>query len=111
VTVDKVERAVALIDRTLAQVARRGFRPTEVNDAKISLAASVPREMETNVAAAATLAHAEFYGQGIDFPERLPGLIGAVSHRQVEETADRFLTPGRQVRVIAGPDAPPKRRA
>jgi len=111
VTVEKVDRAVALIDRTLAQVARRGFRPAEVNDAKTSLAASVPREMETNVAAAATLAHAEFYGQGIDFPDRLPGLIGAVTRRQVEETADRFLTPGRQVQVIAGPDTSAKTRA
>jgi zinc protease len=103
VTAAKVDRAVALIDRTLAQVARRGFRPAEVRDARTSLAASVPREMETNDAAAATLALAEFYGQGIDFPDRLPGLIRAVTQAQVEDCSRRHLTPGRQVRVIAGP--------
>ncbi len=106
VTVDKVERAVALIDRTLAQVVRRGFRPAEVRDAKTSMSASVPREMETSVAAAATLAAAEFYGLGIDFPERLPGLIAAVTHRQVEAAARRHLTTGHQVQVIAGPEPP-----
>jgi zinc protease len=103
VTVAKVDRAVALIDRTLAQVARRGFRPAEVRDARASLAASVPREMETNVAAAATLADAEFYGQGIDFPDRLPGLIGKVTHDQVVDCVRRYVTHGRLVRVIAGP--------
>jgi zinc protease len=101
---DKVAKAAALIRRTIARFVRSGPTPAEVADAKQALASSIPRRLETNPDAASYLADAEFYGHGLDYAERLPGLIRAVTHRQARDCARRILTLGRHVLVVAGPD-------
>jgi zinc protease len=100
---DGVRRAIVLMRRTITQIVRRGVTPSELRDSRQALSSSVPRRMETNPEAAAVLADAEFYGLGIDYPERLPGLIGQVTRNEVEDSARKYLTPGRSVLVVAGP--------
>jgi len=98
-----VRRAVDLMRRTIARLLRRGVAPREMSDSRQALASSIPRRMETNQEAAAVLADAEFYGLGIDYPERLAGMIRRVTRAQVEDAARTYLTPGRSVLVVAGP--------
>jgi len=98
-----VRRAIDLMRRTITRIARRGVTSSELRDSRQALASSVPRRMETNPEAAAVLADAEFYGLGIDYPERLPGLIVKVTRNEVEDSARKYLTPGRSVLVVAGP--------
>ena len=98
-----VKKAIDLMRKTIEEVRRRGVTAAEMEDSKSALAASIPRRMETNPESASVLADAEFYGQGIDYPERLPRLIGEVPGAQVGEAAARFLTLGRHVLVVAGP--------
>ena len=98
-----VRRALDLMRRTIERVRRHGVTPAEVNDSKRALAAAVPRRMETNTESAAVLADAEFYGHGIDYPEKLPDLIRAVTRTEVEAAAERYFTLGRHVLVVAGP--------
>ncbi len=100
---DRVRRALDLMRRTIAGVLARGFTAAEVNDSKRALISSVPRRMETNRDAAAFLADSEFYGLGIDYPERLPELIAAVARREIEAVGRKYLTLGRHVLVVAGP--------
>ena len=52
---------------------------------------------------ASILADAEFYGLGIDYPEKQPALIRAVTKDDVEEAARKYLTPGHCVLIVAGP--------
>ncbi|HYS78982.1 MAG TPA: pitrilysin family protein [Candidatus Dormibacteraeota bacterium] len=103
VSPERVRRALDLMRRTIERVRRQGVTPAEVNDSKRALAAAVPRRMETNTESAAVLADAEFYGHGIEYPEKLPGLIRAVTRTEVEEAAERYLTLGRHVLIVAGP--------
>jgi len=98
-----VRRAIDLMRRTITRIARRGVTSSELRDSRQALASSVPRRMETNPEAAAVLADAEFYGLGIDYPERLPGLIVKVTRNEVEDSARKYLTPDRSVLVVAGP--------
>ena len=105
---DGVRRAVGLMRRTITGLVKRGVTPAEVSDSRRALAASVPRRLETNQGAAAFLADCEFQGLGIDYPGRLPGLIEAVRRDDVEETARKYVTPGRNVLVVAGPDLAPE---
>jgi zinc protease len=100
---ERVGKAIDLMRKTIEQVRRRGVTAAEMEDSKSALAASIPRRMETNPESASVLADAEFYGQGIDYPERLPRLIREVTRAQVEEAATRYLTLGRHVLVVAGP--------
>jgi zinc protease len=100
---DRVRRALDLMRRTIEQVVRHGVLASELRDAKQALAASVPRRLETNPDAAAILADAEFYGLGIDYPEKQPALIRAVTKDDVEEAARKYLTPGHCALIVAGP--------
>ena len=98
-----VRKAIDLMRKTIEQLRRRGVTSAEMEDSRSSLAASIPRRMETNPESASVLADAEFYGQGIDYPERLPGLVREVTRAQAGEAAARYLTPGSHVLVVAGP--------
>lgn len=98
-----VRKAIDLMRKTIDQVRRRGVTAAEMNDSKCALAASIPRRMETNPESASVLADAEFYGQGIDYPEKMPRLIREVTRAQVEDATERYLTLGRHVLVVAGP--------
>lgn len=99
---DRVRRAIDLMRGTIAEMVRRGITPSELRDSKQALAASAPRRMETNPAAAEILADAEFYGLGIDYPLHLPELIRAVTRSQVEDAARKYLTLKSCVLVVAG---------
>ena len=101
---DRVGRAVDLIRRTIAAVRRRGARPSEIRDSRQALAAAVPRRLETNPGCAAFLAECEFHGLGIDYPARLPALIGAVDQPAVEAAVAKYLNLERHVLVVVGPD-------
>lgn len=98
-----IKKAIDLMRQTIDRVRRSGVTAAEMSDSKSALAASIPRRMETNPESASVLADAEFYGQGIDYPERLPRLIREVTRAQVEDAAERYLTLGRHILVVAGP--------
>lgn len=98
-----VRKAIDLMRKTIERVRRKGVTAAEMSDSKSALAASIPRRMETNPESASVLADAEFFGQGIDYPEKLPRLIREVTRTQVEDAAERYLTLGCHVLVVAGP--------
>jgi zinc protease len=66
----------------------------------------MPRTLETNAGIAAFLQNAEFFGLGLDYDERLPELLGAVTLEDANAAARRLLDPGRATIVIAGPYRP-----
>jgi zinc protease len=100
-----VDRALASIDDELARMAEAGVTAAELDDSKRYLVGSMPRTLETNGGIAAFLHNAEFYGLGLDYDERLPALIEAVSLDDVHAVAREFLQPGRASIVVAGPPA------
>jgi zinc protease len=98
-----VERAITSIDDELERMARDGVTPAELDDAKRYLVGSMPRTLETNGGIAAFLHTADFYDLGLDYDERLPGLIEAVTLDEVQAVAREFLVPARASIVVAGP--------
>ena len=98
-----VARAIASIDEEVARMARDGATPSELGDAKRYLIGSMPRMLETNGGIAAFLHTADFFGLGLDFDQRLPALLDAVTLDQVQEVARTFLAPDRAAIVVAGP--------
>ncbi len=98
-----VARAVGLIRKTIDAMHRRGPTLAEIRDARQALAASLPRRLETNPGIVTFLAECEFHGLGIDYPDRLPGLIRTVTREQAREAAARYLDLDRHVLVVAGP--------
>jgi len=100
-----VDRAVASIDEEVARLIRDGLTPKELDESRRYLIGSIPRALETNAAIANFLQTEEFFGLGLDYDERLPALLGAVTLEEANAAARRALDPDRATVVIAGPYA------
>jgi zinc protease len=98
-----VDRAIASIDEEIALLARDGPTEKELDDSRRYLIGSMPRTLETNAGIAQFLQTEEFFGLGLDYDVRLPGLLGAVTLDDVRAAARRALDPDRAALVIAGP--------
>jgi predicted Zn-dependent peptidase len=62
--------------------------------------------LETNGSIATFLQTAEFFGLGLDYDRRLPGLLQDVTLDDVRQAAAGVLQPERACVAIAGPPAP-----
>ena len=98
-----VDRAVASIDLEVVRLVRDGLTPKELDESRRYLIGSIPRALETNAAIANFLHTSEFFGLGLDYDARLPGLLDAVTMNDVNAAARRLLDPDRATVVIAGP--------
>jgi len=103
VSAENVERAIASIDTELASVLQSGFTAQEIDESKSYLVGSLPRQLETNAAIASFLLTADFFGLGLDYDERLPGLIQAVTIDAANDAARQLLDPARATIAVAGP--------
>lgn len=97
-----VDRAVAAIDEELRRFAADGPTAQEVDDTRRFLIGSLPRTLETAAKIAQFLQTAEFFGLGLDYDQRMAGLLEAVTPARVHEAARRFLDPDRACLAIAG---------
>ena len=108
VSAANVEKTIASIDQELELVLGKGFTPQEIDESKSYMIGSLPRQLETNAAIASFLLNVETFGLGLDYDERLPGLIGAVTKESADAAARRLLNPKKATIVVAGPWTPPR---
>ncbi len=93
VSAANVEKTIASIDQELDLVLSKGFTPQEIDESKSYMIGSLPRQLETNAAIASFLLNVETFGLGLDYDERLPALIGAVTKESADAAARRLLNP------------------
>jgi zinc protease len=98
-----VDRTVASIDLEIARLLRDGLTSAELEDSRRYLIGSLPRSLETNLAIAAFLQQAEFFGLGMDYDVRLPDLLRAVTLEQANAVARELIDDRRAAVAIAGP--------
>lgn len=98
-----VERTIASVDEELSRLRRDGVTDRELDESRQYLIGSMPRTLETNAGIAAFLQTALFFELGLDYDERVPELLNAVSLADVDFVAGRLLDPARATVVIAGP--------
>ena len=98
-----VGRALDAIDKEVGQLGSEGPTPAEVEETRDGLVGSIPRMFETNHAIAAFLQTSEHFGLGLDYDQRLPGLLQAVTYDEVCAAAADVLRPDRAAVAVAGP--------
>jgi zinc protease len=98
-----VDRAVASIDEEVARLAADGLTAKELDESRSFLIGSIPRALETNAGIANFLQNEEFFGLGLDYDERLPAKLIAVTLDEVHAAARRALSVDRATVVVAGP--------
>ena len=102
-----VEKTIASIDAELTSVIDAGFTQQEIDESKSYMVGALPRQLETNAAIASFLLTVETFNLGLDYDERLPGLIGAITKDAADAAARKLLDPKRATVAVAGPWTPP----
>ncbi len=100
-----VERAIAAVLAELARFVEQGCTPEEVDDVRAYLTGSLALGLETTGGIASTLLSIERFGLGLDYLDRYPALIYAVTLDEINAVARRYLTLDRYVLATAGTPA------
>ncbi|HLN62884.1 MAG TPA: insulinase family protein, partial [Symbiobacteriaceae bacterium] len=96
--------AVDVLKQELARLSAEPVPEGELNGLKAFLEDYPAVQHESPERVAARLAEIERYGLGLDYVERYPAMVGALTAQQLQETARRHLVLDRLTIVTAGPE-------
>jgi zinc protease len=98
-----IERAVDAINAEVRALGQDGPTAREVMESRDFLIGSIPRMLETNQSIAGFLQNCEQFQLGLDYDQRLPDLIAAVTIDEIAAAASEVLRPDAASVAIAGP--------
>jgi zinc protease len=98
-----VEQAIKLICQVIGSFVNSKVPADELGENVANLIGRLPLQLETNEGVAGALLHIERFQLGLDYYQRYPDLLTAITADQVLETARRFLHPDRLAIATAGP--------
>lgn len=96
----------AAIDSILAEIERLRSEPVtaeELADAKSYLIGSLPLGLESSDASAGTALDLAFYDLGMDYIERLPGILADLTAGDLQRVAVTYILPDRLAIAVARP--------
>jgi zinc protease len=97
------DKAIDLLKAEITRMRNDGATQQEIDDARAYLTGASAIALGTNAALANTLLDTEYFSLGLDYPERLTALYGAVTREQVNAAAKTYLHPDNLTISIAGP--------
>jgi zinc protease len=101
----KNETAMPAIQAVLDEMRRMRDHPVtaqELDEAKAFLMGNFPFRMDTLGKLVRLLSGIELYGLGLDYPDRYPAIIAAVTIADVQRVAQQYLHPDRFALVVVG---------
>lgn len=99
-----LERAIELIRVELRKLIARAPAARELADNQANFIGRLPLQLESNEGVAGALVNAERHGLGLDYYQRYPGLVAAVSPQDILRASRRFIDPDRLAIGTAGPE-------
>lgn len=97
-----LEKVVELIRQEIARFINAPVTSEELADSQANYIGRLPLSLESNAGVASALLNLERYGLGLDYYQRYPDLIHAITAAEILETAQRYLHPDRMVIAAAG---------
>ena len=97
-----VDKAVGLVQAEIARMHEHGVNRQELADAVAYISGAYAISLETNGALARTLADAEYFQLGLDYPEQVGNNYRALTREQINAAAQKYLHPDVLTTVIAG---------
>jgi len=98
----QVEHTVDCILHEVRRLREEPVHPADLADCQAYLTGSMPLRLETNEGVAGALLDIERYNLGLDYLQRYAGLVNAVTVREIQEVAQRYLDLERYALAIAG---------
>jgi zinc protease len=97
---DSAEEAIRIAREEIRKIREQPVSEQELNDAKEYLVGSFALRFDTNRKVAGFLTQVEYFGLGLDFPDRYAELVRKVSREDVQRVAKQFLQPDKLITVI-----------
>jgi zinc protease len=95
-------KSVDLIRAQVRKMRDQGVTDKELEDAKLYINGSFPLRFTSTDRIASILVQLQFDKLGIDYLERRPGLINAVTKEDIARVAKRFLDPAKLTFAVVG---------
>ncbi len=92
--------AISVIRDLMDRIRNERVSQEELERAKKYLIGSFPFRLDTQSKLARFITQIEYYGLGLDYPERYPSLINAVSREEVRRVAKSYLHPEKAILVV-----------
>jgi zinc protease len=100
---ENVDTAIEAILSEMRRLRDEPVNAAELADNKAYIVDSLPLRLEGNEGIAAQIANMELFGLGLDYLQRFPALIEALTAQDLQSVARRILDPERYVLSVAGP--------
>ena len=98
-----VELAIEGMLTEVQRLVGRRVTAAELADNKAFMLGSIPLQLETNEGVAGTIANMEMHELGLDYLQRLPKQIEAITRDDLLNAARNYMDPESYVLAIAGP--------
>jgi zinc protease len=98
-----VAQAVSSIRDEIRRLQDEPVPADELEDNKSYLIGSVPIHLETNDGVAETLLDIELYQLGLDYLQRYPETMAAITAQEVQAVAQKYLSADHYALAVAGP--------
>jgi zinc protease len=92
--------AISLVLQQMKRIQQEMVSEEELITAKHYLTGSFPLRLDTQAKMAGFITQVEYYGLGLDYPEKYPSLIRSVTREEVLRVAKAYLHPDNYVLVI-----------
>jgi zinc protease len=99
-----VDRAIELMLREIRKFTLRKVTVEELDDNKAQFIGRLPLSLETNEGVAGLVSSLEIYDLGLDYLQRYPGLVQALTRDDILEVARMFLSAENYALAVAGPE-------
>jgi zinc protease len=97
-----LEKVIALISQEISRFVNEPVTSEELADSQANYIGRLPLSLESNAGVASALLNLERYKLGLDYYQRYPDRIWAISAEEILETAQRYLHPDRMAITTAG---------
>jgi zinc protease len=94
--------AISLSLNEMERIQKEGVSEKELDGAKKYLIGSFPMRLDTQGKLTNFLSQVEYYGLGLNYPEKYPSLVRSVSREDVKRVAQKYLYPRDPILVIVG---------
>ena len=92
--------AISLSIEQMERIRNDPVSGKELEGAQKYLIGSFPMRFDTQTKLAGFLTQVEYYGLGLDYPEKYPSIINAISRDEILRVAQTYLHPERIIRII-----------
>jgi zinc protease len=97
-----LEKAITLMRQEISRFISEPVTSEELADSQANYIGRLPLSLESNAGVASALLNLERFSLGLDYYQRYPDLIGAITPAEILDTALRYLNPDHMAIATAG---------